>query len=50
MSNRNNNCIRQTVIAKKVQGYCYFCGAVKIVPAHRSGQIRPPARHTCEHH
>ena len=42
------NCIPQVKIAAKVQGAC-FCGAVKIVPAHRSGQIRPPARPTCEH-
>lgn len=46
----NNDCIRQTIIAAKVQGFCNWCGAVKIVPAHRSGQIRPAPQHTCEHH
>ena len=46
---RNNDCIRQTIIARKAQGFCGYCGAVKMVPAHRSGQIRPPAQPTCSH-
>lgn len=37
------------MIAQKVQGECGFCGAVKIVPAHRSDQVRPAPVRSCEH-
>ena len=36
--------------ARKVSGFCAWCGAVKIIPAHPKGEIAPPPVHTCEHH
>lgn len=36
--------------ARKVSGFCAWCGAVKIIPSHPKGEIAPPSVHNCEHH